>query len=880
MGRETAKDLQFFEATVVESIPDAGLAVVVYQAGGAEGLKSVVAYLPYTDVRYGVNPITAYTPGTMVLCVWRSVASALVAQIIFSYNFAEDPYELNYREAKLYNAEDISQSEEAIQADHLWMAKNFSDNLDKVARPHANGAQGDLMPGDYDALDKYGHNGIHVGRLVSTLKGSATAFVDASVLESRLRLVGETVSIHGFTHESETGTGYSVSNTAISLNEAFGIRTGPAVKLRDETVKVFGVDGKETDVKIQESLQLAEEDAVPLYRIQHTEGSPVFGREDIIVEFPHGAQKHTYETPPSVLARSRQSLSGERSEASTYSLLSIKTPYIPAVQQLYYKKPVVQQQQQQQGNGTAQQQRPAGKPLFDDLRTPYALDRANEVETAVTPSEEDKYTDAALNKLLDKLLASDYKDKIMRIMAKKGFSLSKEEDQSLAKRATGGKEPWGATKEQQYPLPNKIELTDPITNKKRVYYDSTSFISQEADGSICICDGYGSEIRMSRGNIYISPALDLFMRPGRDLSVMAGRHQSYDSQDTCTINSSTDAYIRSGNLMRVSGGYMMTLEGTQGIVQSSRSDIKINTPRSIYIARVKDEDGGEDAAATGSIVIDAAEDGSCSVSGDSCTVQGRHVVQCAYDSGSVPEGGGGGTPAASVTQLHSSGMVLYAPAFTCTASTQIVSLQTPATTGVLVRGKEETISVAKSDRPQLRVQDTVSIGEDLIIEGSALVKSHGAVNGNAIIANGVCNTSDTCTKVSRFVHVPGKDENDPGYTKDIFETSPVKPLENEVTLDTGAKLRELFHGNSQLEKALRVFAFPTSYNTAISVVPGMVWQEKATGRMWDPAIVKDSEGQDTACYPGIDVWTKAHISKAGYRYHDMLMDSYRTNCEG
>lgn len=30
-------------------------------------------------------------------------------------------------------------------------------------------------------------------------------------------------------------------------------------------------------------------------------------------------------------------------------------------------------------------------------------------------------------------------------------------------------------------------------------------------------DGYGSEIQMIRGNIIISPALDLILRPGRNI---------------------------------------------------------------------------------------------------------------------------------------------------------------------------------------------------------------------------------------------------------------------------------------------------------------------------------------------------------------------------
>ena len=54
-------------------------------------------------------------------------------------------------------------------------------------------------------------------------------------------------------------------------------------------------------------------------------------------------------------------------------------------------------------------------------------------------------------------------------------------------------------------LPPYIEVTDATTGNIVRYYNSASILSMEPDGSIVISDGYGSEIRMSGGNIYISP---------------------------------------------------------------------------------------------------------------------------------------------------------------------------------------------------------------------------------------------------------------------------------------------------------------------------------------------------------------------------------------
>ena len=129
--------------------------------------------------------------------------------------------------------------------------------------------------------------------------------------------------------------------------------------------------------------------------------------------------------------------------------------------------------------------------------------------------------DAALNRLIDGLLEGDYREAVLKAMARHGLSVTRREGAVLQADLPGG-----PVDGEAYPPPESVELTDRVTGKVTRYYATSSFITQEPDGSICLCDGYGSEIRMSRGAIHISPALDLHLRPGRDLSAMAGRHQS------------------------------------------------------------------------------------------------------------------------------------------------------------------------------------------------------------------------------------------------------------------------------------------------------------------------------------------------------------------
>lgn len=78
-------------------------------------------------------------------------------------------------------------------------------------------------------------------------------------------------------------------------------------------------------------------------------------------------------------------------------------------------------------------------------------------------------------------------------------------------------------------------MKDTYTGKTKRIYKCTSFITQEEDGSILIKDGWGSEIRMSGGNIYISSALDTFIRPGRDCIGLVPRRLELDANGAAVI---------------------------------------------------------------------------------------------------------------------------------------------------------------------------------------------------------------------------------------------------------------------------------------------------------------------------------------------------------
>ena len=85
-------------------------------------------------------------------------------------------------------------------------------------------------------------------------------------------------------------------------------------------------------------------------------------------------------------------------------------------------------------------------------------------------------------------------------------------------------------------------------------FDLSSFIKQTADGSIIISGGWGEEIRMYRGNIYLTCPGDIIKTPGRDSVLMAGGNNIQKAnRGTTEIESETSTFITNGNMQLVAG---------------------------------------------------------------------------------------------------------------------------------------------------------------------------------------------------------------------------------------------------------------------------------------------------------------------------------------
>lgn len=125
-------------------------------------------------------------------------------------------------------------------------------------------------------------------------------------------------------------------------------------------------------------------------------------------------------------------------------------------------------------------------------------------------------------------------------------------------------------------LSSKYLLDPPIAKQVNIdhrygnvnYYETTAYLSFLDDGSVVIGDGYGSEIRMGGGNIFLQCPGDVVLQPGRSVVAMGADDIVLRAKNSVDISASAhDVRIAAGrNLQAVAG-----ITGTGGMLFESKS---------------------------------------------------------------------------------------------------------------------------------------------------------------------------------------------------------------------------------------------------------------------------------------------------------------------
>jgi hypothetical protein len=184
------------------------------------------------------------------------------------------------------------------------------------------------------------------------------------------------------------------------------------------------------------------------------------------------------------------------------------------------------------------------------------------------------------------------------------------------------------------------------------YYRSRSLIKQLDDGSILIEDGYGSQIRMAGGSIFLTGAGDVWMQPGRsfvawaphDAILRAGNAADISAaKSDVRIKAEVNLHMLSGN--GGTGGTLIENKATQAALPADYSElgagvrghgVTILAPESSFYAYGNNIHIGRSQTRSGQLTIDAGEQGRLYLRGKDITNYNLSTFSVVRDK---PEGG-------------------------------------------------------------------------------------------------------------------------------------------------------------------------------------------------------------------------------------------------
>ena len=105
------------------------------------------------------------------------------------------------------------------------------------------------------------------------------------------------------------------------------------------------------------------------------------------------------------------------------------------------------------------------------------------------------------------------------------------------------------------------------------FYESESLVSLLEDGGIVIGDGFGAEIRMSAGHVFISAPGDIWLKSGRKVNTWAGWDTIMRSQNSMDVSTTVnDIRVKAeGNMQFLAGNDGPDSDGRGGILFDSRA---------------------------------------------------------------------------------------------------------------------------------------------------------------------------------------------------------------------------------------------------------------------------------------------------------------------
>ena len=797
--------LELIKGEVLMPYPGLGMYLVLPEHGDVYGSLILCTDIEGTLGRTGIRGGTTYEAGCPVLVARAKTPPALslgtrqITYIGFILGRAPSDAVQDYngfRAGPVHVGSDLD-----IFDLNTTEAYATARQLEDTMRDLSYGTSTDNLPGEFI---KYGplHTFLTVCSSKSSVGASPLAAVEAFAFDDKVRILARRMEVYGFSIDSgfwpEGPSMLYSENRAYSEKEGLGAIGEAAVMTEDE----------------QQGPTLTDETQRGVFRHRKLAGRIVNGEQDTVaspLEEP-GTVRKSDTAGDLTMSYERRAYDGTAETRSVSEISHVKSAYIPMPQQLKDLDGAHEDIPVAPAQDTYENTFPGERPYsaFASYYESQATDHDTEQTRYRMPGSRPGYWKLLTRTQLEELLKLDISSAVRTLEV-----LDDHKD--------------------EYEEPPYVQVKDPSTELERRLYALESIIRQSPDGSITVADGHGSEIRMFRGKITISPSADLEIRPGRDLRVMAPRRAAIVAQEEVQlvsekgkvrVKADTDLDMLSGN-----SGEGRTLiaslapggdtDRLSGVVIKSEGNVGMFA-RSMYMGPTPlsaDLTKGRSDSGRMQLVMD------CGLGGLSLLARSMYGR---FDSGfsfSTPAGflgllGGESYLLGGAVNINGKARIM-------TPSQTTITQQILTTQGLL--------------------DDTTDIQgtPGLDVEGSMLLAGSLTMSGN-LRAAGVSALSGTFNNATPESGMQGRIQRAPDINFTPFNISNIGAYANNLGVSMLSSLSDALIYN-----ALFSYDKPEDIGTEDCQMDAMKWQLMlGNSGTWVSTAVKDAGGVDTWAYPG------------------------------
>ena len=611
--QQTKKPLTYTAGQLISGVIQIALAhagVVLVRTVSANSDRLIPCYTPNSGGIFGSGTVNTPIPGTPVT-VTINPNTGQGSVIAYHHSGKEQPSYIDFSYLHCFDWVCGMSTLKFIQQLNQTVSKEANSNM--FSSPC--GALQDTYAGDTLIGDRYGPFAFF-GRTQLTIKGSGLAYTQYSAAHNAITTVAQSIQTSTLSSDQQLDTEIHRKYWASGAKQGLGIQA-----CKDE--KPIEDAGSAVP-----KLKYTDTAKAPIYREQEFHGGLPRGSHCNII-YPLKDQNQN-QKDFSVFASSTTSYTGATTKSSVDKLRSIKTPFINGLQA-----------------------------VSDSTSTSLNLERID----FCTPDPSNR--SLQIDKILQQegthyFLRQQLSDQDIMNLYRTGVSAV---GKSLGQRNIQWTQTASVSTQELDPS-QYAEINDSYTGQKKRVYKNTSFITQQDDGSILIKDGWGSEIRMTGGNIFISSALDTFIRPGRDMIGLVPRRMQLDANGAAVVAAKKSLKLASeGDTVLSSGisgqdGFTVIQNRSKtsnaGVVIRSNGNTSITASRDMFIGlndKVNKNAGNSTSKGTGTVVIDAgtlilnanynmkatsaaigiysyagSSGGGLTLSGTSCSVQASNVM--------------------------------------------------------------------------------------------------------------------------------------------------------------------------------------------------------------------------------------------------------------